>query len=169
MAVVIALLVCLGYTGAMVPATAFAAEATIGYVDLNTVFSHHPDFASARAALNLEQQKAQQEFREKAPSLDDNGKRALDNTLTERIAKREQELFNPIREKILKAVSKVAKERGLSTVLTAARTSPKTSSKLLAENKMREEPLLLQRFFFILEPVIWRCFLLGARFIGSIL
>ena len=69
MAVVIALLVCLGYTGAMVPATAFAAEATIGYVDLNTVFSHHPDFASARAALNLEQQKAQQEFREKAPSL----------------------------------------------------------------------------------------------------
>lgn len=38
MAVVIALLVCLGYTGAMVPATAFAAEATIGYVDLNTVF-----------------------------------------------------------------------------------------------------------------------------------
>lgn len=120
MAVVIALLVCLGYTGAMVPATAFAAEATIGYVDLNTVFSHHPHFASARAALNLEQQKAQQEFREKAPSLDDNGKRALDNTLTERIAKREQELFNPIREKILKAVSKVAKERGLSTVLTSS-------------------------------------------------
>ncbi|ERL18160.1 hypothetical protein HMPREF1246_0452 [Acidaminococcus sp. BV3L6] len=39
----------------------------------------------------------------------------------------------------------------------------------MAENKMREEPLLLQRFFFILEPVIWRCFLLGARFIGSIL
>ena len=49
-----------------------------------------------------------------------NGKRALDNTLTERIAKREQELFNPIREKILKAVSKVAKERGLSTVLTSS-------------------------------------------------
>lgn len=118
-AAAMALSVSLGVSGAVVPATAFAAD-TIGYVDLNTVFSHHPDFASARAALNLEQQKAQQEFREKAPNLDDNGKRALDNTLTERIAQREQELFNPIREKILKAVNTVAKERGITTVLTAS-------------------------------------------------
>ena len=68
MAVVIALLVCLGYTGAMVPATAFAAEATIGYVDLNTVFSHHPDFASARAALNLEQQRHSRNSGKKLPA-----------------------------------------------------------------------------------------------------
>ncbi len=118
LALVMALLVVVGFTGAVVPATAFAAD-TIGYVDLNTVFSRHPDFETARAAMNLEQQKAQQEFQEKAPSLDDNGKRALDNTLTERIAKREQDLFNPIRKKILDAVHKVAKEKGISTVLTA--------------------------------------------------
>ena len=118
LALVMALLVCVGFSGAVVPATAFAAD-TIGYVDLNTVFSHHPDFETARAAMNLEQQKAQQEFQEKAPSLDDNGKRALDNTLTERIAKREQDLFNPIRKKILEAVHKVAKEKGIATVLTA--------------------------------------------------
>ena len=118
MAMVMALLLCVGYSGALVPATAYAAE-TIGYVDLNTVFSHHPDFASARAAMSLEQQNAQKEFQEKAPSLDDNGKRALDNTLTERIAKREQSLFAPIRKKILDAVHKVAKEKGINTVLSA--------------------------------------------------
>ncbi len=118
MALVMALLVCVGCSGALVPATAYAAE-TIGYVDLNTVFSHHPDFASARAAMSLEQQNAQKEFQEKAPSLDDNGKRALDNTLTERIAKREQDLFDPIRKKILTAVHKVAKEKGINTVLSA--------------------------------------------------
>lgn len=118
LAMALVLLVCVGYTGAVVPATAYAAD-TIGYVDLNTVFSHHPDFESARAAMNLEQQKAQQEFQQKAPSLDDNGKRALDNTLTERIAKREQDLFNPIRKKILDAVHKVAKEKGINTVLSA--------------------------------------------------
>ena len=67
MALVMALLVCVGYSGALVPATAYAAE-TIGYVDLNTVFSHHPDFASARAAMSLEQQNAQKEFQEKAPA-----------------------------------------------------------------------------------------------------
>ena len=118
MAMVMALLLCVGYSGALVPATAYASE-TIGYVDLNTVFSHQPDFASARAAMSLEQQNAQKEFQEKAPSLDDNGKRALDNTLTERIAKREQSLFDPIRKKILDAVHKVAKEKGINTVLSA--------------------------------------------------
>lgn len=118
LAVVMALMVGCGTSSVVVPATAYAAE-TIGYVDLNTVFSHHPEFASARAAMNLEQQKAQKEFQEKAPSLDDNGKRALDNTLSERIAKREQDLFNPIRKKILDAVHKVAKEKGIDTVLTA--------------------------------------------------
>jgi outer membrane protein len=101
-----------------IPATAYAAD-SIGYVDLNKVFSNHPDFASARAAMSLEQQKAQKEFQEKAPSLDDNGKRALDNTLTEQIAKREQDLFDPIRKKILDAVHKVAKEKGINTVLSA--------------------------------------------------
>ena len=59
MALVMALLVCVGYSGALVPATAYAAD-SIGYVDLNKVFSNHPDFASARAAMSLEQQKAQQ-------------------------------------------------------------------------------------------------------------
>jgi outer membrane protein len=116
MAVVVALFVCLGYSGAMAPTMAYAAD-TIGYVDYSRVFSHHPDFASARAALSLEDEKAQKEFREKAPSLDDNGKRALNNQLTERMAKRERELFNPIEEKILKAVREVAKERGISVVL----------------------------------------------------
>ena len=110
LAVVMALMVGCGTSSVVVPATAYAAE-TIGYVDLNTVFSHHPEFASARAAMK--------EFQEKAPSLDDNGKRALDNTLSERIAKREQDLFNPIRKKILDAVHKVAKEKGIDTVLTA--------------------------------------------------
>lgn len=116
MAVIVALFVCLGYSGAMVPATAYAAE-SIGYVDYGRVFSRHPDFASARAALNLEQQKAQQEFREKAPNLDDNGKRALENQLTERMAKRERELFDPIEEKILKVVRQVSKDRGVTIVL----------------------------------------------------
>ena len=38
LALVMALLVCVGYSGVMVPATAYAAE-SIGYVDLNTVFA----------------------------------------------------------------------------------------------------------------------------------
>ena len=40
--------------------------------------------------------------------------------MTEQIAKREQDLFNPIRKKILDAVHKVAKEKGIDVVLTSS-------------------------------------------------
>ena len=124
MALVMALLVCVGYSGALVPATAYAAD-SIGYVDLNKVFSNHPDFASARAAMSLEQQKAQKEFQEKVKqSIDQNQKEyilreQMKVIREELIAKREQDLFDPIRKKILDAVHKVAKEKGINTVLSA--------------------------------------------------
>ena len=67
MAMVMALLLCVGYSGALVPATAYAAE-TIGYVDLNTVFSHHPDFASARAAMSWNSRTPRRSSRKRLPA-----------------------------------------------------------------------------------------------------
>ncbi len=116
LSLVLAVLVCVGFAGFMSPKTAMAAE-SIGFVNVNRLLSSHPDFQSARAAIGLEQQNAQKEFQSKAAGLDDNGKRALDRTLTERIAKREKELMDPIQKKILAAIKKVASSQGISTVL----------------------------------------------------
>ena len=70
--------------------------------------------------LVLNKKKAQEEFQSKAAGLDDEGKRALDKTLTERIAQREDELMGPIQKKILAAINKVAKAQGISTVFDSA-------------------------------------------------
>lgn len=116
LSLVFAVLVCVGFAGLMAPKTASAAEA-IGYVNVTRLMASHPDFQTARAAIGLAQQNAQKEFQSKAASLDDNGKRALDRTLTEQIAKREKELMEPIQKKILAAVKKVASAQGIGTVL----------------------------------------------------
>lgn len=116
LSLVFAVLVCIGFAGIMAPKTAMAAD-TIGFVNVNKLLASHPDFQSARAAIGLEQQNAQKEFQSKAATLDDNGKRALDRTLTERIAKREKELMDPIQKKIMAAVKKVAGAQGVNTVL----------------------------------------------------
>ena len=116
LSLVLAVLVCVSFAGILAPKTVMAAE-SIGFVNVNRLLASHPDFQSARAAIGLEQQNAQKEFQSKAASLDDKGKRALDRTLTERIAKREKELMEPIQKKIMATVKKVANDQGISTVL----------------------------------------------------
>ena len=116
---VMAVLVFTGFAGVMMPKTAAAAD-TIGYVNANAVFQRHPDFQSAGAALQLEQQNAQKEFESKAASLDDKGKRDLQISLNERIAKREDALFSPIRKKIRAAIQSIAKSEGLTVILDSA-------------------------------------------------
>lgn len=51
------------------------------------------------SAVDLERQKAQQEFESKAASLDDSGKQALGEKLSQQVAKREQDLMGPIQKK----------------------------------------------------------------------
>ena len=119
LSLLVAVLVCVGFTGVVSPKTAFAAD-TIGFVNVQRVFASYPDISSTKAAIGLEQKKAQAEYQSKAESLDDNGKRALDKELSDRITKREDELMGPIQKKILAAIEKVAKTQGLSAVLDAS-------------------------------------------------
>ena len=119
LSLLVAVFVCLGFAGVLSPKTALAAD-TIGFVNVQRVFASYPDISSAKAAIGLEQKKAQEEFQSKAANLDDEGKRALDKTLTERINQREDELMGPIQKKILAAINKVAKAQGLTTVLDSA-------------------------------------------------
>ena len=119
LSLLVAVLVCVGFAGVLSPKTVLAAD-TIGFVNVQRVFASYPDISSARAAIGLEQKKAQAEYQSKAEGLDDNGKRALDKELSDRITKREDELMGPIQKKILAAINKVAKAQGISTVFDSA-------------------------------------------------
>ena len=89
----------------------------VGYVDVQKVMQNYPDIQITMSAIQMEYQKAQEEFNAKAPTLDDNGKQELNNKLMEQVAKREHDLMSPIQEKVRKTIEKVAKAQGINSVV----------------------------------------------------
>ena len=71
--------------------SAFAAE-VIGYVNVERVFRNYPDIQTTMSVIQLERQKAENEFNQKAPSLDDKGKRELGEKLSAQVDKKEASL-----------------------------------------------------------------------------
>ncbi len=98
--------------------SAFAAE-TLGYVNVERIFRSYPDIKTTMSVIDLERQKAESEFNQKAPNLDDKGKRELSEKLLAQVDKKEESLMKPIREKIYKAISQVAKANGIENVVNA--------------------------------------------------
>ena len=84
------------------------------------VFRSYPDIQTTMSVINLERQKAENEFNEKAPKLDDKGRRELGEKLSAQVDKKEASLLNPIREKIRKTIGQVAKAHGIANVVDAS-------------------------------------------------
>ena len=87
--------------------SAFAAE-VIGYVNVERVFRNYPDIQTTMSVINLERQKAENEF-----------KRELGEKLSAQVDKKEASLLNPIRSKIRKTIGEVAKSHGITNVVDA--------------------------------------------------
>ncbi len=107
---------------ALVMSMAFAVSAfaeDLGYVNVERVFRSYPDIQATMSVINLERQKAENEFNQKAPNLDDKGKRELGEKLSSQVEKKEASLLNPIREKIRKTIGQVAKSHGITNVVDA--------------------------------------------------
>lgn len=98
--------------------SAFAED--LGYVNVERVFRSYPDIQTTMSVINLERQKAENEFNEKAPKLDDKGRRELGEKLSAQVDKKEASLLNPIREKIRKTIGQVAKAHGIANVVDAS-------------------------------------------------
>ncbi len=98
--------------------SAFAED--LGYVNVERVFRSYPDIQTTMSVIDLERQKAETEFNQKAPTLDDKGKRELAEKLSAQVDKKEASLLNPIREKIRKTIGQVAKSHGINNVVSAS-------------------------------------------------
>lgn len=109
----LAMMLSLGIT-----AIAFAEE--LGFVNVERIFRSYPDIQTVMSAINLERQKAENEFNQKAPTLDDKGKRELSEKLTQQVEKKEGSLLNPIRSDIRKAIGEIAKSHGITNVVDAS-------------------------------------------------
>lgn len=105
---------------ALACATSAFADEELGYVNVERVFRSYPDIQTTMSVINLERQKAENEFNEKAPKLDDKGRRELGEKLSAQVDKKEASLLNPIREKIRKTIGQVAKAHGIANVVDAS-------------------------------------------------
>ena len=85
MTFILTIVMALGICGAV---SAAEAGNMVGYVNVQQVFQSYPDIKTTMSAVDLERQKAQQEFESKAASLDDSGKQALGEKLSQQVAKR---------------------------------------------------------------------------------
>ena len=100
--------------------SAFAAESNlVGFVDTQRVLRNHPEMQTTMSVLKLEAQKAQQEFEQKAASLDEKGKAELRQKLTEQVDKKAASLLKPIYDSVRKAIEEVAKAHGITSVVNA--------------------------------------------------
>lgn len=100
--------------------TAIAFAEDLGFVNVERIFRSYPDIQTVMSAINLERQKAENEFNQKAPTLDDKGKRELSEKLTQQVEKKEGSLLNPIRSDIRKAIGEIAKAHGITNVVDAS-------------------------------------------------
>ena len=97
-----------------------ASAAGLGAINIGEVIANYPDIQTTNAAIDLERQKAQDEFNQKSASLDDNAKKDLFEKINQQLTDRQNSLTKPIRDSIQKAVEAVAKEKGLDAVIDSS-------------------------------------------------
>jgi outer membrane protein len=99
-------------------APAFGQSMTIGYVDMPRALDAHPGKASAEAALRDYAQAQVAEAQQKMKSMSATQKQDLQRQVDQDIFKKRAELLGGLDKDIRTAVEKVAKQQGVSVVLS---------------------------------------------------
>ncbi len=109
-----------------------SAQAVIGYIDVQRVFTEFKDSAKARGELNKKEEDYKKEFEEKQKKLDESEKGGKKKEELEKMRTKLQEELNPkleelqrlraklsgeLQQKIVEAVQEVGKQVGIDTVI----------------------------------------------------
>jgi len=99
---------------------AFAAStstSTIGYVDFQLLMSQHPDMAAAQQTMQAAADQAKKDFDAKSATMNDQEKKDYYNQLQQQLNTKQQDVFGPIRDKVIAAVKDVADAKGITLVV----------------------------------------------------
>ena len=91
----------------------------MGYVNMDAVFEACPGTNEAAVELRQLQADLQKQFEAEAPELEEAAKVKLEQDLNEKLAKRQQELMDPIQRRIIRAIKEVAQEKGIPQIVKA--------------------------------------------------
>lgn len=114
---VIVVLAAAGYFAAR-SGPAFGQSITIGYVDMPRALDAHPGRASAEAALRDYAQAQVADAQQKMKAMSATQRQDLQRQVDQQIFKKRAELLGGLDKDIRAAVEKVAKQQGVSVVLS---------------------------------------------------
>lgn len=97
-----------------------APKSDIGVIDTQRILQAHPDMQGAQQKMQLEEQRAQQDFEANAKNLPDAEKEKYIQKLQQNLAKIQQDTMEPIAKKIDEVIKKIASSKGLSIVLNSS-------------------------------------------------
>ena len=119
----IAVLFMLGVVGIAVSqsgkstASAASNSSNVGVVNQQMLVSQHPEMAKAQAAMQAEVEKAKADFEAKSAKMNDKEKQDYYAQVQQGLGLKQQELINPVLDKVEAAIKAVADAKGLSVVM----------------------------------------------------
>ena len=94
-----------------------ASSSSVGTIDYQQAMSSHPDIQNLQGQMETAINDVKKEFDEKSAGMNDQEKADYYRQCQERLAQRQQELLDPIRNSVDAAIKKVADKRGLAVVI----------------------------------------------------
>ncbi|MBR4641249.1 MAG: OmpH family outer membrane protein [Selenomonadaceae bacterium] len=94
-----------------------ASSSSVGTIDYQQAMSSHPDVQNLQGQMETAINDVKKEFDEKSAGMNDQEKADYYRQCQERLAQRQQELLDPIRNSVDAAIKKVADKRGLAVVI----------------------------------------------------
>ena len=94
-----------------------ASSSSVGTIDYQQVMAAHPDVQGLQGQMETAIADVKKEFDEKSAGMNENEKADYYRQCQERLAQKQQELLDPIRNAVDAAIKKVADKKGLAVVI----------------------------------------------------
>lgn len=94
-----------------------ASSSSVGVIDYQQVMAAHPSVQGLQSQMETAIADIKKEFDEKSAGMNDNEKADYYRQCQERLAQKQQELLDPIRNAVDAAIKKVADKKGLAVVI----------------------------------------------------
>lgn len=94
-----------------------ASSSSVGTIDYQQVMAAHPDVQNLQGQMETAIADIKKEFDEKSQGMNDQEKADYYRQCQERLAQKQQELLDPIRNAVDAAIKKVADKKGLAVVI----------------------------------------------------
>jgi len=94
-----------------------ASSSSVGTIDYQQVMAAHPDVQNLQGQMETAVADVKKEFDEKSAGMNDQEKADYYRQCQERLAQKQQELLDPIRNSVDAAIKKVADKKGLAVVI----------------------------------------------------